>query len=141
MNTKQEKQRFTFWTQQKTLDEITEWSERIGSKSKSEFIEDAIQFYIGYLATEESTGFMPEFLNNLINSNIESLEDRLCNVIFKIAVELGMLLHAFCAINDIPEETIKELRDGVIKEVRSLNDITTFKRADRLQNSYKYEDD
>lgn len=141
MNTKQEKQRFTFWTQQKTLDEITEWSERIGSKSKSEFIEAAIQFYIGYLATEESTGFMPEFLDNLIKTNIESLEDRLCNVIFKTAVELGMLLHAFCAINDIPKETIKELRDGVIKEVRSLNDVTTFKRADRLQNRYKYEDD
>ena len=45
MKKKQEKQRFTFWTKQKTLDEINDWSERIGSKSKSEFIEDAIRFY------------------------------------------------------------------------------------------------
>ena len=141
MKKKQEKQRFTFWTKQKTLDEINDWSERIGSKSKSESIEDAIRFYIGYLATEEAEGFMPEFLNNLLKAHLRNFEDRLCNVIFKLAVENGMMFHTFCALNDIPEEDIDLLRDGVVREVRSLNDIVEFKSANRLQNKRKYEDD
>lgn len=141
MKKQQEKQRFTFRTQQKTLDEIEEWSERTGSRNKSEFIEDAIRFYISYLATDDTMNFLPQVLQIYLDSRLTMLEDKFCNLMFKNAIELGMLLHAFCARNDISKETINKLRDGVVKEVRSLNDIISFKRADRLQNSYKYEED
>lgn len=137
----QEKARFTFRTRQKTLDEITEWSERIGSRNKSEFIEAAIQFYIGYLATQEAGGFMPEFLNDLLKCHLGKFEDRMSNVVFKLAVETGMLFHTFCAKNKISEKEIDQLRDGVVREVRSLNDIVYFKDAYKLQNKNNYEDD
>ena len=108
-----------------------------GFKSKSELMEAAIQFYLGYLATEDTTNYLPEVMDISLKSVVKNLEDRTCNVMFKVAVELALLLHVYTARNGVSEEEIDLLREACVKEVRSLNDIVTFKRAVYVQNLNK----
>ena len=89
------------------------------------------------MATDDASTFLPEVIDVSLKSIVENLEDRTCNVMFKLAVELALLLHVYTARNGVSEEEINLLREACVKEVRSLNDIVTFKRAIYVQNLNK----
>lgn len=133
MSEKNEKIKTSIYLHPRTFKEIDEIYEEAGFKSKSELMEAAIQFYLGYLTSEDTSDYLPEVIDVSLKSIVGSLEDRTCNIMFKVAVELAMLLHVYASTNNITESRLKDLRDGCVKEVRSLNDIVTFKRALSVQ--------
>jgi hypothetical protein len=56
---------------------------------------------------------------------------------FKNAVELGMFLHVYCALNDVTEENLEEVHDAVMKEVRSTYGMVSMRNILKFQNSMK----
>ena len=58
-------------------------------------------------------------------------------MIFKIAVELGMFLHVYCALNDVTEDNLEEVHDAVMKEVRSTYGGFSIDNISKFQNSLK----
>lgn len=119
---------------QDTFDEIEKAYKDDGSKSKSEFIERAIKFYCGYLATKNVDSYLPEVIDISLKSSIKDLENKISNLMFKNTVELSMLLHAFCATHNVSESNLDKLRDSCVKEVRSLHGILSLKNTLRYQN-------
>ena len=129
-----EKIKTSIYLHPRTFDNIEKVYLEEGFKSKSELMEAAIQFYLGYLATDDTTNYLPEVIDVSLKSIVGNLEDRTCNIMFKVAVELALLLHVYSAKNGVSNQEIDQLRDACVKEVRSLNDIVTFKRAVSIQN-------
>ena len=132
-----DKKKASYCISPKIIEDINSVYKSAGFKSRSELVEAAVQFYIGYLATDDASTFLPEVIDVSLKSIVENLEDRTCNVMFKLAVELALLLHVYTARNGVSEEEINLLREACVKEVRSLNDIVTFKRAIYVQNLNK----
>ena len=128
------KEKFALWAYPDTLEEVEAIYEQDNCRSKSEFIEKAIRFYLGYLKQEGNVDYLAPRIKSIIEAVVYGAEDRTNRNLFKIAVELGKLSHTLAAANDVDEETLRELHMMCIDEVRHINGTISFERAVRFQN-------
>ena len=73
-------------------------------------------------------------LAGISKGEVLSLGNNLCEMIFKLAVEVGISSNIVAANNDIPDESLDTLRLNVAQEVARRNGILTFEDADEWQN-------
>lgn len=129
MSVKKEKQRFTAWLYPETIDKVKELYRNDDCINKSEFIEKAIRFYVGYLTAEEKTNFLPNIFLSNMKSIVAESDNRTSRMMFKIAVELAMLQNIIANLNDIDEQSLTRLRGGCVDEVKRLGGNITFEDA------------
>ena len=128
------KQKFALWAYPDTLEEVDKAYEGDNCKSKSEFIEKAIRFYLGYLKQEDNVSYLSPRITSSVDAVVYGAEQRINRNLFKIAVELGKLSHTLAAVNDVDEETLQELHEMCLDEVRHINGVINFEKAVRFQN-------
>lgn len=128
------KEKFALWVYPETLRKIEALYCQDNCRSKSEFIEKAILFYCGYLASEEYKQYLPNVLVSTMQGSLDSFEDRMATLLFKIAVELCMMLHVTAAANEIDTDTLSRLRGLCVEEVKRLRGSVRLDDAVRFQN-------
>lgn len=101
--------------------------------SKTEFIEKAVKFYIGYLRQQEEVNYLSPLITETVKAQIKGTEQRLARLLFKVAVELGKLSHMTAAINDVDDETLQSLHAMCVNEVRKINGIIDYEDAVQYQ--------
>ena len=106
---------------------------RTNATSRSDFISNAIEFYIAWLDSKNTTKILTPALESVIGSKILDTEDRIARVLFKQGVELAMLMHVVAATNDITESQLKDLRKICVEEVRRNSGKYKFEDAFRFQ--------
>ena len=106
---------------------------RTNATSRSDFISNAIEFYIAWLDSKNTTKVLTPALESVIGSKILDTEDRIARVLFKQGVELAMLMHVVAATNDITESQLKDLRKICVEEVRRNSGKYKFEDAFRFQ--------
>ena len=126
--------RIPLWIYPSTLEDIKKFYEDDNCKSPSEFIEKAINFYIGYLKQEKNVNYLSPRITSSVEAVIHGSEQRLSRNLFKIAVELGKIAHTIAAANDVDEGTLSELHAMCVDEVRHINGIINFESAVKFQN-------
>ena len=131
---KEKKIRIPLWIYPSVEEKIQKNYEADNCKSPSEFIEKAILFYCGYLASEEYQQYLPNVLVSTMQGSLDSFEDRMATLLFKIAVELSMMLHVTAAANEIDEDTLTRLRGLCVEEVKRLRGSVRLDDAVRFQN-------
>ncbi len=131
---KEKKIRIPLWIYPSVEEKIQKNFEADNCKSPSEFIEKAILFYCGYLASEEYRQYLPNVLVSTMQGSLDSFEDRMATLLFKIAVELSMMLHVTAAANEIDEDTLTRLRGLCVEEVKRLRGSVRLDDAVRFQN-------
>lgn len=131
---KEKKNRIPLWIYPSTEEKILKNYEADNCKSPSEFIEKAILFYCGYLASTEYRAYLPGVIVSTMQGSLDSLEDRMASLLFKIAVELCMVLHVTAAANQIDEDTLSRLRGLCVEEVKRLRGAVRLEDAVRFQN-------
>jgi hypothetical protein len=99
--------------------------------SRNEFIVEAVKFYLGYLSAEEDATYLVRSIDKSIGSAVKSMEDRTAKLIFKLAVEMGMMMNILAANLEIDEEVIRKLR---IKCVKDLNKTINNLNFEKIQN-------
>lgn len=102
--------------------------------SRSEFIEKAIRFYTGFLTAENGSDYFPNVIVSTVKGSLDSLENRMARLLFKIAVELSMMLHVTAATNEIDESTLSRLRGMCVNEVTRLQGSVTMENAVTYQH-------
>lgn len=131
---KEKKIRIPLWIYPSVEDKIMKNFEADNCKSPSEFIEKAIIFYCGYLASEEYKQYLPNVIISTMQGSLDSFEDRMATLLFKIAVELCMMLHVTAATNQIDESTLTKLRGMCVDEVKRLRGSVRLENAVKFQN-------
>lgn len=106
---------------------------RTNATSRSDFISNAIEFYIAWLDSKNTTKILTPALESVIGSKILDTEDRIARVLFKQGVELAMLMHVVAATNDITESQLKDLRRICVEEVKRNSGKYKFEDAFRFQ--------
>ena len=101
--------------------------------SRSEFISNAIEFYIAWLNSKNVSRVLTPALESVISSKILDTEDRIARVLFKQGVELAMLMHVIAATNDITEDQLRDLRKICVDEVKRNSGKYKFDDAVRFQ--------
>ena len=98
------------------------------STTRTEFIEKAINFYIGYLQAERDAAYLPQVISSTMEGRLGILEDRLSALSFKHSVELEMMARLLAAYFSISKETLRRLRSEGVSSVRATNGRITFEQ-------------
>ena len=126
--------KFPLWVYPATMEEVNLRFAEDNCASRSEFIEKAINFYIGYLKAEGNVNYLSPMISSLVEAVINGSEQRINRNLFKIAVELGKLAHTIAAANEVDDDTLRELHAMCVDEVRHINGVINFESAVKFQN-------
>lgn len=103
-------------------------------KSISEFVEKAVEFYIGYLNEEKNVSYLSPLITDAVKASVSAAEQRLSRLMFKNAVEAAKLANITAALNKIDDDTLKALHLRCVQEVSKINGILTLENAVEFQN-------
>lgn len=133
------KRRFPLYMTAEQDTEINEFVDNGYAKSQNDFINKAIEFYIGYLRNEKNTDYIAPILSSILKSQMTDIERNLSEIIFKLAVEVAKQNHLLSLGLRIGEEDLVDLNDRCCRDVASNNGIIQFEDAYRYQ--YRYDED
>ena len=132
---KAEKTKVSCYFMPHTLAEVDHIYKSDNCSTRTEFIEKAVRFYLGYLNEQSGVNYISPMITETVKAEIKGTEQRLARLMFKVAVELGKLSHMLAAVNEIDEETLRDLHTMCINEVRKINGIINYEDAVDYQHS------
>ena len=127
------KKKFPLWMYPETRQLVADWHQRDNCQSQSEFIEKAIKFYCGYISAEEGMRFLPAAITTAMTGMVDGLENRMSRLIFKLAVEMSMMMNILSTTADVDENTLRKLRGKCVEDVKRSVGSVTFENVASFQ--------
>ena len=127
------KTRIPVWLYPSTLEAMDRVAESINCKSRSDFLERAAQFYVGYITEQDACAYLPPALATAIRGMVQDTENRIARLLFKNAVELDMVMNVLAAGMEISDDTLKSLRARCIQNVKKTGGTVKFDDAVKYQ--------
>ena len=134
------KKKTTFWLPPDMIDRMDGWLKADNCRSRNEFVEKALRFYMGYLGTEDNTAYISQAILAAIQGTLDDNNNRLRTILFKCAVELNMLCHTIAAHFRADPIHTRELRAYAVDEVKRTNGRVSFENAVRSQRRIEPDD-
>ena len=124
-----EKIKFALRMSPETQQLVKEMYPRDNCRTQNEFIEKALRFYSGYVSGQDACEFLPAALSAAMRGTIHDSENRICRLLFKLAVELDMAMNVLAAGMEIPREDLDRLRGRCVRDVKSTNGSVSLQDA------------
>ena len=102
-------------------------------QNRTELIEDALRFYLGFLTTKRAEDYLLQSLSSVMTGTVQDSENRIARMDFKLAVELSKLSHVIAYTHDVDEEALHKLHLKCLDEVKRINGAIAF------EDAYKYQ--
>lgn len=129
----QNKKKTTLWIHPDLILRMDSWLEHDNCKSRSEFIDKALRFYMGYLSAGDTSDYLCSALVTTLRGTLENNNNRMRSLLFKWAVELNLAVHTIAAHFDVREEDRSRLRRFAVDEVKRTNGQVSFDHALEMQ--------
>ena len=123
------KSKYSFYLYPSQMEEIKNFMDQANAKSQSEFVSDAIRFYIGYLQQGKNVDYLAPIIAQTIKEEIRSTEKNISQILFKLAVESAMLSELQATQIRVTDEQMEQLRRMCSRIVAENNGIITFEKA------------
>ena len=124
-----DKKKFPLWVYPETLDKVERIYREDNCRSKSEFIEKAIEFYYGYLTSQDKRDYLPSVVTSTLKSIVAESDNRQGRLLFKLAVEVAITQNIIAAAQEIDPLSLERLRGECVREVKRLNGSFSFEDA------------
>ncbi len=125
--------KITLWLKPDIVCRMDGWLEEDNCKSRGEFAEKALRFYMGYLATEDTSAYLSRALVDTLRGMMADNGNRLRSLLFKLCVEINMMGHTVAAHFRADPINRRELRAYAVDEVLRTNGQISFDDALDLQ--------
>ena len=110
-----DKKKFPLWVYPETLDKVGRIYREDNCRSKSEFIEKAIEFYYGYLTSQDKRDYLPSVVTSTLKSIVAESDNRQGRLLFKLAVEVAITQNIIAAAQEIDPLSLERLRGECVK--------------------------
>lgn len=127
------KKRTAVWLYPETIERMDSLLEKDNCKSRSEFIDKALNFYIGYLLSEDTTGYLSKILISAIQGILKETENRNANNLFRLSVEMSMMMNILAAGLEINDGELRSLRGRCVQQVRKTRGKISMEEAIKFQ--------
>jgi metal-responsive CopG/Arc/MetJ family transcriptional regulator len=131
--TEETKNRIPLWLYPSTIESMDGLLAKDNCKSRSEFIEKAIRFYSGYISAEDSMKFLPTAITSAMSGIVSTSENRMSRVMFKLAVEMSMMMNILASTAEVDENTLRRLRGKCVADVKKSIGAVTFEDVTKFQ--------
>ena len=125
----EERQKISVYLKPETVEQI----KKGGCKTNSEYVEKALEFYHSYMVNRQAPEFLSATMFHSLRNVLDKTEHARSRALFKLSVEISMLLNVVAAANDFSEEDLHALRHTCIDEVMNLNGSITLDDAIKWQ--------
>ena len=119
-----------------TEQEIREKMDDAHVRSLNAFVLKAIDFYLGYLRQGKNLDFVSPILSSAIKAETRTMERRLSEMMFKIAVQLSMVNQLMIDEKEFYPEYLEELEKWCAEKVASVNGIIALEDTDKRGYTY-----
>ena len=126
---KETKTKYAIYLYPSQMEEIKSLMDQANAKSQSEFVSDAICFYIGYLQQGKNVDYLAPIIAQTIKEEIRSTEKNISQILFKLAVESAILSELQATQIRVTDEQMGQLRKMCSRIVAENNGIITFEKA------------
>ena len=90
-------------------------------------MEEVIRFYSDYVTTQEVTDFLPPIFLHAMKATLQGSKDRIFRLLFKLTVEISMMMHVLAAGLESDNSQLDDLRWRCVQEVKKTNGGIKFK--------------
>ena len=126
---KETKSKYAIYLYPSQMEEIKNLMDQANAKSQSEFVSDAIRFYIGYLQQGKNVDYLAPIIAQTIQEEIRSTEKNISQILFKLAVESAMIAELQAIQIQATDAQMEQLRRMCSRIVGENNGIITFEKA------------
>ena len=112
---------------------IGEYTKKDNCTTANEFVEHAVEFYVGYLSAEDCLHFLPPSLAAAVRGTVHDSENRIARLLFKLAVEMDMMMNVLAYGMEISDDTLRDLRGHCVQNVKKTNGAVTLDKAVEFQ--------
>lgn len=127
------KRKFALYIRESTLEQVRKWYSQDNCTSQSEFIEKAIQFYIGFISSENGSDYLPKIITSTLKGIVNESDNRISRILFKMAVEQAITMNVVAATCNISRDQLDKLRGTCVAQVKRTNGAYSFENAYDLQ--------
>lgn len=131
---KETKNKYAIYLYPSLVEEMETMLNDANVNSKSEFVSEALRFYIGYLKQGKNVDYLAPIIAQTIKEEIRSTEKNISKILFKLAVESAMLAEIQAFQVQLTETQMEDLRRMCSRIVAENNGIITFEKAYELQH-------
>lgn len=124
-----------FYLETDLLEQMDNLLEEANVRSRNEFLNQALKFYIGYLCSEKIENYMLSTISSVMHSTVKDSENRVARALFKLAVETSKLTHIVAYSYGVDEEILQKLQRKCIDDVKRINGMISFEDAYKYQNN------
>ena len=128
-----EKARHTIWLTNKAWEKVKSNYRDDNCSTQNEFVEKAILFYAGYLNAKNAGAYLPRILADVLEGKLTLFGERIDKLLFKLAVEVGIMANLIAADTDIDFQTMESLTGTCVKQVARIHGVLGFKEALKFQ--------
>lgn len=122
------------YLEQELIEECDRMLDAANARSRNDFINKALRFYIGYLKTNQAEDYQLQSVSSMVTGTIRDTENRLARMDFKLAVEIAKLSHIMATVYEVDGETLEKLQQKCVEEVKRINGAIWFEDVYRYQN-------
>ena len=125
----------TIWLTPSVKDKVEAHYRADNCNSQSEFVERAIEFYIGYLNTKNAGAFLPEALSAMLTGTLDGFAGRINSLLFKQGVDINLMGQIIAYDTELDDGEYERLRGKAIRDMKRTNGRISFKDALDFQRS------
>ena len=135
MGEEKSKVRKAFYIEEDILEQVDSLLQQADVKSRNEFLNQALKFYIGYLTSAKIENYMLSSISSVMHAPVKDSENRMARAMFKLAVETSKLANVIAYSQEIDEESMGKLHVRCMEEVKRINGAVKF------EDAYEYQHD
>ena len=135
------KERFPLWIKPETSRRLEQWYAADNCRSKNEFVEKAINFYVDYLETQDNQSLLPTALQAALDGRLGRLEDCIARREFTREVELDLLIGIIADAVEVDRDDLKRRRAASVRNVRATNGLISLEKRARSAGEPDWDDD
>ena len=135
---KDNKEPTTLWLRPSTMGKVDAALAIAKCKSRSEFVEEAIRYYLVHLISCDVHEYLTKELRDEFHKAAVENENRMRSLIFRWAVELNMMCHTIAAHFRADPINRRQLRAFAVKEVMDTNGNVSFDHALDVQRQGQF---
>ena len=134
MGEEKSKVRKAFYIEEDILEQVDSLLQQADVKSRNEFLNQALKFYIGYLTSAKIENYMLSSISSVMHATVKDSENRMARAMFKLAVETSKLANVIAYSQEIDEESMGKLHVRCMEEVKRINGAVKFEDAYHYQH-------
>ena len=125
------KERLPLRMKPETSRRLEQWYAADNCRSKNEFVEKAINFYVDYLEAQDSQSLLSTALLAALDGKLGRLEDHIARREFTREVELDLLIGIIADVVEVDRDDLKRKRAQSVRNVKATNGLISLEKRAR----------